>query len=76
MEFIEKVFKFHLVTFCSFQCPMLTVLILFIQSKNPVIADCTDVKQNRQDAKNKCCTLLLTGIYWRGKQSGSISKLF
>jgi len=33
MEFIEKVFKFHLVTFCSFQCPMLTVLTLLIRRK-------------------------------------------
>jgi len=49
---------------------------LFIQSKNPVIADCTDVKQNRQDAKNKCCTLLLTGIYSWDKQPMSIFGLF
>ena len=30
--------------------------------KNPVIANFTEAKRNRQDAKNKCCTLLLTGI--------------
>ena len=26
-------------------------------------ADFTEAKRNRQDAKNKCCILLLTGIY-------------
>jgi len=95
MEFIEKVFKFHLVPFCSFffstlspgwppeeitksykgnlsakmsgvlylgkkclyfnfipcifQCSMLTVLTLLFRSKNPVIANFTEAKRNRQD---------------------------
>ena len=30
---------------------MLTVFTLFIRSKNPVIADFTEEKRNRQDAK-------------------------
>ncbi len=37
---------------------MLTVLTLLILRKNPVNADFTEAKRNRQDAKNKCCTLL------------------
>jgi len=36
----------------------------------------TEAKRNRQDAKNKCCTLLLTGIYFSVKQPGSIFELF
>ena len=31
-------------------------------AESVVNADFTEAKQNRQDAKNKCCTLLLTGI--------------
>jgi hypothetical protein len=45
VEFIGKVFKFHRVPFCSFQCSMLTVLTLLIQRKNPVNADFTEAKQ-------------------------------
>ncbi len=33
-------------------------------------------KTKRQDAKNKCCTLLLTGIYFQEKMPGSIFELF
>ena len=45
---------------------MLTVLTLLIRSKNPVIADFTEAKRNRQDAKNKCCNLLFIGICCTG----------
>jgi len=45
-------------------------------AESVVNADFTEVKQNRQDAKNKCCILLLTGIYSRVKQSGSSFGLF
>jgi len=31
-------------------------------AESVVNADFTEAKRNRQDAKNKCCTLLLTGI--------------
>ena len=31
-------------------------------AKNSFNADFTEAKRNRQDAKNKCCFLLLTGI--------------
>ena len=44
--------------------------------KNPVIANFTEAKRNRQDAKKKCCILLLTGIYSSREQPGSISALF
>jgi len=43
---------------------MLTVLTLLIRRKNPVIADFTEAKRSRQDAKNKCCTLLVTRIFY------------
>ena len=45
-------------------------------TKNPVNADFTEVKRNRQDAKNKCCIMLLTGIYSPVEQPRSISELF
>ena len=45
---------------------MLTVLTLLIRRKNPVIADFTEAKRNRQDAKNKCCNLLFIGICCTG----------
>ena len=32
-------------------------------AESVVNADFTEAKRNRQDAKNKCCTLLLIGIY-------------
>ena len=32
-------------------------------AQNPVNADFTEAKRNRQDAKNKCCILLLKGIH-------------
>ena len=38
---------------------MFTVLTLLIWSKNPVNADFTEAKRNRQDAKNKCCILII-----------------
>ena len=41
-----------------------------------VNADFTEAKRNRQDAKNKCCILLLTGIYSPRILPGSISELF
>jgi len=55
---------------------MLTVLTSLIRSKNPVIVDFTEAKRNRQDAKNKCCILLLTGIYSSVKLPRSIFELF
>ena len=76
LQFIEKVFKFHLVPFCSFSLLDVDCLDFAYPTKNPVNADFTEVKRNRQDAKNKCCTPLLTGIYSLGKQSGSIFELF
>ena len=45
-------------------------------AESVVNADFTEAKQNRQDAKNKCCTLLLTGIHFQNKMPGSISGLF
>jgi hypothetical protein len=71
MEFIGKVFKFHLVPFCSF-----SMFDFAYPTKNPVNAEFTEAKRNRQDAKNKCCILLLTGIYFPGKQPRSIFELF
>ena len=44
---------------------MLTVLTLLIRCKNPVIADFTEAKRNRQDAK-KVCSLLFIGIWCTG----------
>ena len=41
---------------------MLNVLTLLILRKNPVIAEFTEAKRNRQEAKNKCCILLFIGI--------------
>jgi len=76
VEFIEKDFKFHLVLFCSFSMLDFDCFDFSYPAKNPVNADFTEAKRNRQDAKNKCCILLLTGIYSLGKQPGSISELF
>ena len=45
---------------------MLNVLTLLIRRKNPVIADFTEAKRNRQDEK-KCCILLLTRIHSSGE---------
>ena len=45
-------------------------------AKSVVNADFTEAKQNRQDAKNKCCTLIIIGIYFQEKIPGSISDLF
>ena len=45
-------------------------------AESVVNADFTEAKQNRQDVKNKCCIMILTGIYSLGKQPGSIFKLF
>ena len=55
---------------------MLTVLTLLIWSKNPVIANFTEAKRNRQDAKNKCWNLNFIGIYFQEKILGGISELF
>ena len=71
MEFIGKFFKFHLVPFCSF-----SMFDFAYPTKNPVNAEFTEAKRNRQDAKNKYCILLLTAIYSLGKQPGSIYELF
>ena len=45
-------------------------------AESVVNADFTEAKQNRQDAKNKCCILFLTGIYSLVKLPGSIFELF
>jgi hypothetical protein len=45
-------------------------------AESVVNADFTEAKRSRQDAKNKCCILLLTGIQSLGKQPGSIYQLF
>jgi len=45
-------------------------------AESVVNADFTEAKQNRQDAKNKSCTLLLTGIYSLGKQPGAFLRCF
>ena len=45
-------------------------------AESVVNADFTEAKRNRQDAKNKCCTMLLTGIHSLGKLPGIISALF
>ena len=45
-------------------------------AESVVNADFTEAKRNRQDAKNKCCSLLLTGIYSFGELTGSIFELF
>ena len=54
---------------------MLTVLTLLIPRKNPVNADFTEAKRSRQDAKNKCCILLVIRISCTEKLPGSISEL-
>ncbi len=76
VEFIKKVFKFHRVPFCSFSLLDVDCLDFAYPTKNPVNADFTEAKRNRQDAKNKYCILLLTVIYSPGKQPGSIFELF
>ena len=45
-------------------------------AESVVNADFTEAKRNRQDAKYKCCILLITGIKSLGEQSKSISELF
>ena len=76
MEFIGKVFKFHLVPFCSFSMLDFDCFDFSYPAKNPVNADFTEAKRNIQDVKNKYCILLLTVIYSLGKQPGSIYELF
>ena len=61
---------------CIIQRLMLTVLTLLIRRKNPVIADFTEAKRNRQDAKKSVAFRFLTGIQSLGKQPGSIFQLF
>ena len=76
VQFIKKVFKFHRVPFCSFSLLDVDCLDFAYPTKNPVNADFTEAKRNRQDVKNKYCILLLTVIDFQGKQSGSIFELF
>ncbi len=45
-------------------------------AESVVNADFTEAKQNRQDAKNKCCILLVTRIFYTEILPGSISGLF
>jgi len=45
-------------------------------AESVVNADFTEAKRNRQDAKNKCCILILTGIYYSAKLPRSIFELF
>ena len=45
-------------------------------AESVVNADFSEAKRNRQDAKNKCCTLLFSGIHSIGELSGSIFGLF
>jgi hypothetical protein len=68
---LEKFLSLIVVLSVLFQC-----LTLLIRSKNPVFANFTEAKRNRQDAKNKCCILLLTGIYSAVKLPRSIFELF
>jgi hypothetical protein len=68
---LEKFLSLIGVLSVLFQC-----LTLLIRSKNPVFANFTEAKRNRQDAKNKCCILLLTGIYSAVKLPRSIFELF
>ena len=44
--------------------------------KSVVNADFTEAKQNRQDAKYKCCILLVTRIFYTEILPGSIFELF
>jgi hypothetical protein len=68
---LEKFLSLIGVLSVLFQC-----LTLLIRSKNPVFANFTEAKRNRQDAKSKCCILLLTGIYSAVKLPRSIFELF
>ena len=45
-------------------------------AESVVNADFTEAKRSRQDAKNKCCILVLTGIYSHRILPGSIFELF
>ena len=45
-------------------------------AESVVNADFTEAKRNRQDAKNKCCILLVTRIFYTEILPGSISGLF
>ena len=45
-------------------------------AESVVSADFTEAKRNRQDAKNKSCTLLVTRIFYTEILPGSISGLF
>ena len=54
MEFIGKVFKFHLVPFCSF-----SMFDFAYPAKNPVNADFTEAKRNRQGVKKSIEFFLL-----------------
>jgi hypothetical protein len=49
MEFIGKVFKFHLVPFCSFSMLDFDCFDFSYPAKNPVNADFTEAKRSRQD---------------------------
>ena len=45
-------------------------------AESVVNADFTEAKRNRQDAKNKCCIMLVIRISYTEKLHGSIFKLF
>ena len=45
-------------------------------AQNPIIIDFTEAKRNRQDAKKKCCILILKGIHSPVKLPVSIYELF
>ena len=45
-------------------------------AESVVNADFTEAKRSRQDAKNKYCILLLTGIHFLGKQPGAFHSCF
>jgi hypothetical protein len=68
---LEKFLSLIGVLSVLFQC-----LTLLIRSKNPVFANFTEAKRNRQDAKNKYCILLLTRIYSAVKLPRNIFELF
>ena len=51
VEFIEKVFKFHRVPFCSSSMLDVDCFDFAYPAKNPVNAKFTGAKRNRQDAK-------------------------
>ena len=59
-------------------CPLATSTDGYFRyiAESVVNADFTEAKRERQDAKNKCCNQLLTGIYSHVNQPRSIFELF